>query len=132
VSFIRFSARRQSAAALRRWQRPARRPDDAAVDLFARLAGRKSAREHIVTVEELISAQPGIVIGSWRGRRFAPRKVAAGPGFAQVPAVRAGRLRRITSAVILQPGPAAMTNGRDAIASMVAEWSTAMHGHSRC
>ena len=52
-----------------------------------------------------------------------PAKVAARPGFAQVPAVANGWLREVKSPLILQPGPAALTDGLDALASIVAAWA---------
>ena len=52
-----------------------------------------------------------------------PAKVAARPGFAAVPAVRDGFLREIKSPLILQPGPAALTDGLDALAGIIAEWA---------
>jgi iron complex transport system substrate-binding protein len=42
-----------------------------------------------------------------------------------LPAVRGGWLREIKSTLILQPGPAALTDGLDAIAAIVAEWAAA-------
>ena len=61
----------------------------------------------------MIAAEPDIIIGSWCGKKFVPAKVAARPGFAQVPAVATGWLREIKSTLILQPGPAALTDGLD-------------------
>jgi iron complex transport system substrate-binding protein len=51
-----------------------------------------------------------------------PAKVAARPGFAQVPAVATGWLREVKSTLILQPGPAALTDGLDALAAIIAGW----------
>ena len=51
-----------------------------------------------------------------------PAKVAARPGFAQIPAVATGWLREVKSTLILQPGPAALTDGLDALAGIIAEW----------
>ena len=64
----------------------------------------------------MIAARPDIIIGSWCGKKFVPAKVAARPGFAQVPAVASGFLREVKSTLILQPGPAALTDGLDALA----------------
>ena len=52
-----------------------------------------------------------------------PAKVAARPGFAGIPAVRTGWLREIKSPLILQPGPAALTDGLDALMSIIAAWA---------
>jgi iron complex transport system substrate-binding protein len=91
-------------------------------DVFARLAGYKSARERIVSPDDVIAAAPDIIIGSWCGKKFVPSKVAARPGFDRVPAVRYGFLREIKSTLILQPGPAALTDGFDEIVRIIAEW----------
>jgi iron complex transport system substrate-binding protein len=72
---------------------------------------------------EVVERAPDIIIGSWCGKRFVPARVAARPGFADVPAVRHGWLREIKSPLILQPGPAALTDGLDALANIIAEWS---------
>jgi iron complex transport system substrate-binding protein len=91
--------------------------------VFPQLASRKNARDRIVSGAEVIDAQPDIIIGSWCGKKFVPAKVAARPGFAGVPAVATGWLREIKSALILQPGPAALTDGLDALAGIIAEWT---------
>ena len=71
----------------------------------------------------VLAAQPDIIIGSWCGKKFVPAKVAARPGFDAVPAVREGFLREIKSPLILQPGPAALTDGLDALEQIIAEWA---------
>jgi iron complex transport system substrate-binding protein len=93
------------------------------VDVFGNLAGQKSAKDRIVTTEQVIAAAPDIVIGSWCGKKFVPAKFAGRPGFDAIPAVRDGFLREIKSPLILQPGPAALTDGLDAIEAIIAEWS---------
>ncbi len=89
------------------------------IDIFADRAGGKAAKERIVTTEEIIARAPGIIIGSWCGKKFRPEKVAARPGFASVPAVQTGALREIKSSLILQPGPAALTDGLRALQNAV-------------
>ncbi len=91
-------------------------------DVFEKLAFGKSAKERIVTPDQVIAAEPDIIIGSWCGKKFVPRKVAARPGFDVIPAVRDGFVREIKSPLILQPGPAALTDGLDALESIIAEW----------
>ena len=95
------------------------------VDVFPELSLRKNARDRIVSPEQVIAAAPDIVIGSWCGKKFVPGKVVARAGFADIPAVRSGFLREIKSTIILQPGPAALTDGLDAIVRIVDEWSAA-------
>ena len=92
------------------------------VEVFPELAARKNAKDRIVSAGDVIAARPDIVIGSWCGKKFVPAKVAARPDFAQIPAVANGFLREVKSALILQPGPAALTDGLDALAAIVAEW----------
>jgi iron complex transport system substrate-binding protein len=91
-------------------------------DVFEDLAYGKSAKDRIVTAEQVIAAAPDIIIGSWCGKKFVPKKVASRPGFEAIPAVRDGFLREIKSALILQPGPAALTDGLDAMVAIVSEW----------
>ncbi len=92
------------------------------VDAFPHLATRKSAIERIVSADEVIAAKPDIIIGSWCGRKFVPHKVAARQGFDAIPAVRNGELHEIKSTLILQPGPAALTDGLDALSRIVDAW----------
>jgi iron complex transport system substrate-binding protein len=93
------------------------------IDPFPALSKRKSAKDRIVSGNEVIAAAPDIIAGSWCGKKFVPAKVAARPGFDAVPAVRDGFLREIKSALILQPGPAALTDGLDALVAVIAEWA---------
>jgi iron complex transport system substrate-binding protein len=93
------------------------------VEVFPELAQRKNAKDRIVTAEQVIEAHPDILIGSWCGKKFVASKVAARPGFDAVPAVANGFLREIKSPLILQPGPAALTDGLDAIGAIIAEWA---------
>jgi len=93
------------------------------IDVFADLSAQKSAKDRIVSAERVIAAKPDIVIGSWCGKKFVPKRVAARPGFDAVPAVASGWLREVKSTVILQPGPAALTDGVDALAAIFAKWA---------
>jgi iron complex transport system substrate-binding protein len=93
------------------------------VDVFKSLSGQKIATNRIVTAADVIAAAPDIVIGSWCGKKFVPAKFAARPGFDAIPAVRSGHLREIKSALILQPGPAALTDGLDALEAIIGDWA---------
>ena len=94
-------------------------------DIFPELARKPSARERTLAPAAVIAASPDIVIGSWCGKKFRPERVAARPGFAALAAVREGFVREIKSTIILQPGPAALTDGLEAIAAIVNEWRAA-------
>jgi len=76
---------------------------------------------------EIVSRQPDIIIGSWCGKKFNPQRVAARPGWQDVPAVKNGQLFEIKSADILQPGPAALTDGVDQLHRIFLQWAT-KHG----
>jgi iron complex transport system substrate-binding protein len=85
------------------------------MDVFPELARCASARERIVSANQVLAVAPDIVIGSWCGKKFQPKRFAARPGFDRIPAVRDGFVREIKSALILQPGPAALE-------AIIGEW----------
>ena len=93
------------------------------IDVFPELAARKNATDRIVSPAQVIEAAPDVIIGSWCGKKFVPAKVAARTGFAAIPAVASGWLREVKSTVILQPGPAALTDGLDQLAGIIAGWT---------
>ncbi|HET6604258.1 MAG TPA: ABC transporter substrate-binding protein [Xanthomonadaceae bacterium] len=93
-------------------------------DIFPERALCALARDRILADPlEVVRRAPQIIIGSWCGKKFRPRSVAARPGWDQVPAVRDGELHEVKSPLILQPGPAALTDGVDALAAIVHAWS---------
>jgi iron complex transport system substrate-binding protein len=73
--------------------------------------------------DEVIRRAPDVMLGSWCGKRFRPNQVASRVGWDAVPAVRDGELHEIKSPLILQPGPAALTDGLDAIHRVMRQWS---------
>ena len=93
------------------------------IEVFSALAVRKNAKDRIVSPHDVIAAAPDIIVGSWCGKKFVPAKVCARDGFDAIPAVRSGWLREIKSPLILQPGPAALTDGLDALEAMFSEWA---------
>ncbi len=93
-------------------------------DIFPERAAASLGRERIVAeAREVVRAAPELIIGSWCGKKFRPEQVAARPGWYAVPAVRDGELHEIKSPLILQPGPAALTDGLDALHAIIAGWS---------
>ena len=84
-------------------------------DVFPHLAGEKSAKDRIVTPEQVIAAAPEVILASWCGKKVRPERIAARPGWGDMPAVASGAIHEIKSSIILQPGPAALTEGLDAI-----------------
>jgi iron complex transport system substrate-binding protein len=93
------------------------------IDIFPEKSRGKSALARIVTAEQVIAAAPDIIIGSWCGKKLRPEKIAARPGFATIPAVRDGQIHEIKSPIILQPGPAALTDGLTALEAIIHRWS---------
>jgi iron complex transport system substrate-binding protein len=79
----------------------------------------------------VIRRAPDIVIGSWCGKTFRPEKVSARPGWTAIPAVRDGRLHEVKSPIILQPGPAALFDGLDALHRIILDWAAANPGGDR-
>ena len=99
-------------------------------DIFPARAAQPLARGRIVADPgDVVACAPDIVIGSWCGKKFRPERVAARPGWAALPAVRDGELHEIKSPIILQPGPAALFEGLDALRAIVAAWSE-RHGEA--
>ncbi len=93
-------------------------------DVFPERAVCALAKDRILgDPGEVIRRAPDIMLGSWCGKRFRPNEVAARIGWDAVPAVRDGELHEIKSPLILQPGPAALTDGLDAIHRVVRQWS---------
>ena len=80
-------------------------------DVFAEQARSPLARDRRPTAAAVIAAAPEIIIGSWCGKHFRPEHIAARPGWEDIPAVRDGRMHEIKSAVILTPGPVAISEG---------------------
>jgi len=93
-------------------------------DIFPQRALAPLGRDRIVADPlDVVRAAPDLVIGSWCGKKFRPEQVAARPGWGDVPAVRHGELHEIKSPLILQPGPAALTDGLDQLHRIIAGWA---------
>jgi iron complex transport system substrate-binding protein len=93
-------------------------------DVFPELARQGLGRDRIVADPlELPRRAPDLIFGSWCGKKFNPRAVAARPGWADVPAVRDGELHEVKSSIILQPGPAALTDGVRELHRVIAAWA---------
>jgi iron complex transport system substrate-binding protein len=71
----------------------------------------KLAKDRIVTSEQVIAAAPDVVVGSWCGKPLRPERITSRPGWDAIPAVRNGHVYEVKSAFILQPGPAALSEG---------------------
>ncbi|WP_439607393.1 ABC transporter substrate-binding protein [Hydrogenophaga sp.] len=92
-------------------------------DVFPELAAMPLGKDRIIADgAEIVRREPDIVIGSWCGKKFRPEKVAARAGWQDVAAVKNGQLFEIKSADILQPGPAALTDGVAQMHRIVTQW----------
>ena len=93
-------------------------------DIFPERALEPLAKARILEdAGEVIRRAPDLILGSWCGKKFRPEKVAARPGWDAIPAVRDGQMFEIKSPIILQPGPAALTDGVNEIARIVRAWA---------
>jgi iron complex transport system substrate-binding protein len=92
--------------------------------VFPGLRNGRLAKDRIVTSDQIIAAAPDIIIASWCGKPVRPEKITARAGWDQLPAVRHGQIYEIKSAYILQPGPAALTEGVAQLQRIVAGWAT--------
>jgi iron complex transport system substrate-binding protein len=94
------------------------------VDVFPELAQCALAKDRILADgQEVVRRSPDIILGSWCGKRFRAERVRARSGWSEVPAVRDNELHEIKSPLILQPGPAALTDGVEAMHRIFARWA---------
>jgi iron complex transport system substrate-binding protein len=93
-------------------------------DIFPERAEKSLARDRILAdPHEVVRRVPDIIFGSWCGKKFRPDRVAARAGWDAIAAVRDGELHEIKSPIILQPGPAALFDGLDAMHRVIAAWA---------
>ncbi len=91
-------------------------------DCFPELAQAQGAKDRIIAnPEEVVARNPDVIVGSWWGRRFQAGKVTARPGWDRINAVRAGAVHEIKSTIILQPGPACLTDGVQALHGLLGQ-----------
>jgi iron complex transport system substrate-binding protein len=93
------------------------------IDIFADRSNRGAAKDRIVTAEEVVAQGPDLIIGSWCGKKFRPERVALRPGFDRIPAVQRQDMYEIKSSLILQPGPAALTDGLTELQRIIERWA---------
>ena len=93
------------------------------VDIFVDRRNQSAARDRVVTAEEVVAREPDLVIGSWCGKKFRPERVATRAGFDRTLAVQHQDLYEIKSSLILQPGPAALTDGLADLVKIIQRWA---------
>jgi iron complex transport system substrate-binding protein len=94
------------------------------IDIFADRRNQGAAEDRVVTAEEVVAREPDLIIGSWCGKKFRPERVTTRVGFGQVPAVQHQDVYEIKSSLILQPGPAALTDGLEKLQIIIECWAT--------
>ncbi len=93
-------------------------------EVFPELRKQKAAKDRIVSPHDVIAAAPDVIVASWCGKKVVLDKIRQRSGWDAIPAVRNCRIVEIKSALILQPGPAALTDGLDAILAALGHGST--------
>jgi iron complex transport system substrate-binding protein len=86
----------------------------------ADLRAQKSAKDRVVTPAKVIAAAPDLILASWCGKKVVPDRIRQRRGWDAIPTVRSGRIVEIKSPLILQPGPAALTDGLTAMKAAIA------------
>ena len=95
-------------------------------DVFPELGAKPMGRDRVIAdLVEPARRAPDVIVGSWCGKKFRPEKVAARSGWSTIPAVQSGRIHEIKSCDILQPGPAALTDGLEQLHHVLSAWATA-------
>jgi iron complex transport system substrate-binding protein len=93
------------------------------IDIFADRSGRSAAKDRIVTFDEVTGREPDLIIGSWCGKKYRPERVMGRSGFDRTSAVQHRDVYEIKSSLILQPGPAALTDGLAELEKVVWQWA---------
>ncbi len=92
-------------------------------ECFPELSQKPGGKDRVISdPSEVIRRRPDIIVGSWCGKKFRPEKVASRPGWNEIPAVKEDQLFEIKSADILQPGPAALTDGVAQLFQIISRW----------
>ncbi|HET6344563.1 MAG TPA: cobalamin-binding protein [Myxococcota bacterium] len=89
-------------------------------DVFVDRRGGQSGRERIVSADEVIARAPDVVVASWCGKKVKPAQIRARLGWEAIPAIVRGHVYEVKSAIILQPGPASLTEGVRALHRIIA------------
>jgi iron complex transport system substrate-binding protein len=84
-------------------------------DILPKLRLQQAAKNRIISPDVVREAAPDVILASWCGKKVVPDRIRQRPGWNEIPAVRNNRIVEIKSPLILQPGPAALTDGLDAI-----------------
>jgi len=90
-------------------------------DILPCLRFRQAAKDRIISPDVVREAAPDVILASWCGKKVVPDRIRQRPGWSEIPAVRNNRIVEIKSPLILQPGPAALTDGLAALERLIRE-----------
>lgn len=79
--------------------------------VFPELNDKRLAKDRIVLPAEVARRNPDLILASWCGKKVRTSVISSREGWDSVTAVRGGHIYEIPSTYILQPGPAALTEG---------------------
>jgi iron complex transport system substrate-binding protein len=96
------------------------------IDAFPELRREQSAKQRIVDPSQVVAAAPDVILASWCGKKVRMKDFYERPGWHDIPAVKNNRIVEIKSTIILQPGPAALTDGLDAICAALRPLDTSL------
>jgi len=96
--------------------------------IFPELRDAKLGRNRVIDGADVIRRNPQVVVASWCGKPVRPARISAREGWHAIDAVRDGHIYEVKSALILQPGPAALTDGVRALHAHITRAATAVHG----
>jgi iron complex transport system substrate-binding protein len=92
-------------------------------DCFSDLSKESLAKGRIITKhEKVIEANPDVILASWCGKMFKKKKMLARAGWEKIKAVKDDQIFEIDSAIILQPGPAALSDGVEKVFEHLKSW----------
>jgi len=81
------------------------------------------AKDRIISNDsEIISFNPDIILVSWCGKKFRKEKMVNRKKWNLINAVKNNEIYEIDSSIILQPGPAAITDGLKIINNIIQKW----------
>ncbi len=87
--------------------------------MFAQISREQGAKSRILDPQDIIDAAPDVIIASWCGKKVVTDKIKTRPGWDSIPAVQNDLIFEIKSPLILQPGPAAVSDGLDQLCTIL-------------
>ncbi len=100
------------------------------IDIYKEKQTASLAKDRIVeNAEEVIERNPDIIIASWCGKKFKKERLVSRKGWNNINAVKNDFIFEIKSSVILQPGPAAVSEGIKQITAIIDQWHTFQKRH---